>query len=103
VCILTLPAPTEIYTLSLHDALPIWLLMLGAIQKVDFADLTEAVPALATIAVMLFSYNIANGLTAGLVLNPVFKVLAGRWRELSGGAVALALLCLVYVVFAVPD
>src|SRR5438132_1623466 len=71
------------------------LLMLGAIQKVDFADLTEAVPALATIAMMLFSYNIANGLTTGLVLYPVFKVLAGRWRELSGGAVALALLCLV--------
>jgi hypothetical protein len=29
-------------------------------------------------------------------------VLAGRWRELSGGAVALALLCLVYFVFGVP-
>jgi AGZA family xanthine/uracil permease-like MFS transporter len=78
------------------------LLMLGAIQKVDFADLTEAVPALATIAMMLFSYNIANGLTAGLVLYPVFKVLAGRWRELSGGSVALALLCLVYFVLGVP-
>ncbi len=78
------------------------LLMLGAIQKVDFADLTEAVPALAAIALMLFSYNIANGLTAGLVLYPVFKILAGRWRELSGGAVALALLCLVYFVFGMP-
>jgi adenine/guanine/hypoxanthine permease len=78
------------------------LLMLGAIQKVDFADLTEAVPALAAIVMMLFSYNIANGLTAGLVLYPVFKVLAGRWRELSGGAVALALLCLVYFVFGLP-
>jgi adenine/guanine/hypoxanthine permease len=78
------------------------LLMLGAIPKVDFADLTEAVPALATIAMMLFSYNIANGLTAGLVLYPVFKVLAGRWRELSGGAVALGLLCLVYFLFGVP-
>jgi AGZA family xanthine/uracil permease-like MFS transporter len=78
------------------------LLMLGAIRKVDFDDLTEAVPALAAIAMMLFSYNIANGLTAGLVLYPAFKVLAGRWRELSGGSVALALLCLVYFVFGVP-
>jgi AGZA family xanthine/uracil permease-like MFS transporter len=78
------------------------LLMLGAIRKVDFDDLTEAVPALAAIAMMLFSYNIANGLTAGLVLYPAFKVLAGRWRELSGGSVALAALCLVYFVFGVP-
>jgi adenine/guanine/hypoxanthine permease len=78
------------------------LLMLGAIQKIDFDDLTETVPALATIAMMLFTYNIANGLTAGLVLYPLFKVLAGRWRELSGGAVALGLLCLVYFVFGLP-
>jgi AGZA family xanthine/uracil permease-like MFS transporter len=78
------------------------LLMLGAIQKVDFADLTEAVPALATIALMLFSYNIANGLTAGLVLYPLMKVAAGRWRELGGGALVLALLCLVYFAFGVP-
>jgi AGZA family xanthine/uracil permease-like MFS transporter len=78
------------------------LLMLTAIQKVDFADLTEAVPALTAITMMLFSYNIANGLTAGLVLYPVFKVLAGRWRDLSGGSVALAFLCLVYFLFGVP-
>jgi adenine/guanine/hypoxanthine permease len=78
------------------------LLMLGAVQKIDFGDLTETVPALATIAMMLFSYNIANGLTAGLVIYPVFKVLAGRWRELSGGAVALGLLCLVYFRFGLP-
>jgi AGZA family xanthine/uracil permease-like MFS transporter len=78
------------------------LLMLGAVQKIDFADLTETVPALATIAMMLFSYNIANGLTAGLVLYPVFKVLTGRWRELNGGAVALGLLCLVYFRFGLP-
>jgi AGZA family xanthine/uracil permease-like MFS transporter len=78
------------------------LLMLASLQRIDFADLTEAVPAVATIAMMLFTYNIANGLTAGLVLYPVFKVLAGRWREIHGGAVVLALLCLVYFVFGLP-
>jgi AGZA family xanthine/uracil permease-like MFS transporter len=78
------------------------LLMLASLQRIDFADLTEAVPAVATIAMMLFTYNIANGLTAGLVLYPVFKVLAGRWREIHGGAVVLGLLCLVYFVFGLP-
>ena len=78
------------------------LLMLGSIQKIDFGDLSEAVPALAAIAMMLFSYNIANGLTAGLVLYPVFKVLTGRWRDLNAGAIVLAGLCLVYFVFGLP-
>src|SRR5262249_58860710 len=45
-------------------------LMVGAVRQIEFDDLTEAVPALATIAMMLFTYNIANRLTAGPVLHP---------------------------------
>jgi adenine/guanine/hypoxanthine permease len=51
---------------------------------------------------MIFTYNIANGLTAGLVLYPVMKLLAGRPREINGGSIALAPLCLVYCVFGLP-
>ena len=53
------------------------LLMVSSIAKIDFDDLTEATPALMAIALMVFSYNIANGLTAGLILYPLFKVLTG--------------------------
>jgi AGZA family xanthine/uracil permease-like MFS transporter len=49
-----------------------------------------------------FTYNIANGLTAGLVLHPLMKLLAGRWREVRTGSVALALLCVVYYAFGLP-
>src|SRR5262249_59978787 len=70
------------------------LLMLGSVTKIDFSDLTEVVPAFATIVMMLFTYNIANGLTAGLILYPVLTLLAGRYRDLSSGAIALAVLCL---------
>jgi AGZA family xanthine/uracil permease-like MFS transporter len=76
-------------------------LMLGSVRNIDFEDMTEAVPAVATIAMMLFSYNIANGLTAGLVLYPIFKLLAGKWRQLHSGSVVLGLLCLAYYVFGV--
>jgi AGZA family xanthine/uracil permease-like MFS transporter len=60
------------------------------------------VPAVATIAMMVFTYNIANGLTAGLVLYPVFKVLAGRWRELNLGSVVLGGMCAFYYLFGLP-
>jgi adenine/guanine/hypoxanthine permease len=75
------------------------ILMVGSFRKVDVDDLTELVPAFATLALMTFTYNIANGLTAGLVLYPVLKVLAGRASELSRGQVALGLLCALYFVF----
>jgi AGZA family xanthine/uracil permease-like MFS transporter len=71
-------------------------LMTAAVVRIDFQDLTEAVPAVVTIALMIFTFNIANGLTAGLVVYPVFKLLGGRWRQLSWGSAALAGLCLAY-------
>jgi AGZA family xanthine/uracil permease-like MFS transporter len=76
--------------------LAVGVLMIAGVRGIDFDDLTEAVPAVATIVMMVFTYNIANGLTAGLVLYPVLKVLAGRWRELTGGGLLLGGLCLVY-------
>ncbi len=78
------------------------MLMLGAVTKIDFDDLTELVPAFTTVIVMVFTFNIANGLTAGLVLYPVMKVLAGRARELRAGTVILAGLCVLYYAFGLP-
>ena len=60
-------------------------LMIGSLARIDFDDLTELVPAFATIAMMVFTYNIANGLTAGLVLYPLLKLAAGRGREVQPG------------------
>src|SRR5262249_16265855 len=77
-------------------------MMFGAIRKIDFDDPTEAMPAFVTVVMMLFTYNIANGLTAGLVLHPLLKVAAGRVKEVKGGAVVLGLACLVYYVFGLP-
>ena len=77
-------------------------LMLGSIKNIDFQDLTELVPAFATIVVMVFTYNIANGLTAGLVLWPLFKLAGGRSREVTAGSIVLGLLCLVYFIFGLP-
>jgi AGZA family xanthine/uracil permease-like MFS transporter len=64
--------------------------------------MTELVPAFVTIAMMVFTYNIGNGLTAGLVIYPVLKVATGRWRELNAGSLVLGALCAVYYVFGIP-
>jgi AGZA family xanthine/uracil permease-like MFS transporter len=74
-------------------------LMLASLARIDFDDWTETIPAFATIAMMVFTYNIANGLTAGLVLHPLMKLGAGRFSELRPGGLVLAGLCLTYYVF----
>ncbi|MGF1581996.1 MAG: NCS2 family permease [Gemmataceae bacterium] len=73
-------------------------LMIGEVRKIDFDDFTEKVPALVTITMMVFTYNIANGLTAGLALYPLFKVVTGRWKELKVGSIVLGVACLLYYV-----
>ncbi len=78
------------------------MLMLRAVTKIDFDDLTELVPAFTTVIVIVFTFNIANGLTAGLVLYPVMKLLAGRARELRTGTLVLAGLCVLYYAFGLP-
>jgi len=77
-------------------------LMVSAIRKVEFDDLTELVPAFVTITMMLFTYNVGNGLTAGLLVYPLLKLAAGRWRELKAGSLVLSALCLLYYLFGLP-
>ena len=77
-------------------------LMFGGVRKLDTDDWTELVPALVTIVMMVFTYNIANGLTAGLIMHPAMKLLCGRWREIHTGSALLGGLCLLYYVFGRP-
>ena len=77
------------------------ILMMSSIRRIDFEDLTECVPAVVTILLVLFTYNIGNGLTAGLIAYPVLKIVTGRWRELNWGMAVLAALSLIYYLFGV--
>ena len=77
-------------------------LMMGPVRKIEFDDLTEWIPAFVTIVMMLFTYNIANGLTAGLLVYPVLKVASGRSKDINGGTLVLAALCATYFVFGLP-
>ncbi len=61
------------------------LLMIAPISDIRFDDLTEAIPAFATLVLMSFTYNLGIGMTAGFVLYPLVKIAAGRGREIHGG------------------
>ncbi len=75
------------------------LLMLAPVTRFRFDDFTELIPSFAVVALMSFTYNIGVGITAGLVLYPVCKVVAGRWREVRGGLWVLGALSLLFFIF----
>jgi AGZA family xanthine/uracil permease-like MFS transporter len=85
--------PPQAYGVAL---IVVGLLMITPITKIDFADLTELIPALLTIVLISFTYNIGVGMTAGLLAHPLLKVLAGRGREVTLPGWLLAALALTF-------
>ncbi|MEV4419965.1 NCS2 family permease [Patulibacter sp. NPDC049589] len=65
-------------------------LMIGQIASIDWDDIGVALPAFATVVLMPFTYSIANGVGAGVILYVLIAVLRGRWRDVHPllGAVA---------------
>ena len=75
------------------------ILMMRVVTRIDFTDLTEAIPALGTILMVVFTYNIGNGMTTGLVLYPLLKLLTGRVREITPAIAVLGFLSALYFIF----
>lgn len=85
--------PPHAYGIAL---VAIGILMVGPVTQLDFSDYTELIPAFLTIVLISFTYNIGVGLTAGLLIYPVLKVLTGRVREVPLPLWLLAALSLLF-------
>lgn len=70
-------------------------LMMGAVTKINFEDFTEALPAFFTIAIMPFSYSIANGIAAGIIFYPIVKLVTGKQKDVNPIVYILALLFII--------
>jgi AGZA family xanthine/uracil permease-like MFS transporter len=57
-------------------------LMISQVAGIDWADVGIAVPAFLTIALMPFTYSIANGVGAGMVLYVLIALGRGQWRRI---------------------
>jgi len=74
-------------------------LMLESVRHINFSDFTESMPAFMTIALMPFTYSIANGISAGLVFYPLLKLISGRGREVHWIIYVLAVLVILRFIF----
>ena len=74
-------------------------LMTASLSRVQWDDLTEAVPAFVTAAMMPFSFSITEGIALGFISYCVMKLGTGRWREISPCVVVVALLFVLKIVF----
>lgn len=56
-------------------------LMIQSITKIDWSDITEAVPAFLTITFMPFAYSIADGIAMGFISYALIKLCTGQAKQ----------------------
>lgn len=55
--------------------------MLGAVAKIDFDDLSDAIPAFLTIVAMPLAYSISEGITIGVISWTLLNLITGKASE----------------------
>jgi AGZA family xanthine/uracil permease-like MFS transporter len=93
---LVIAIPPQAYSPAL---IVVGLFMLEPITRIDFGDYSESIPAFAVVTLMCFTFNIAVGISAGFVLYPLCKLVAGKARQVKPALYVLTVLSLLFFVF----
>lgn len=57
--------------------------MMGAVVKIDFEDMSEAIPAFLTILVMPLAYSISEGIAIGVISYTLINLICGKHKKLT--------------------
>ncbi len=71
-------------------------MMLRSVRRIDWSDITEALPAFLILIGIPLSYSISDGLALGFIAYPVLKLASGRARELRWPMTGTAIVLLLY-------
>ncbi len=71
------------------------LFMITSVVKINFDNMTEALPAFLTIVMMPFAFSIAQGIVFGMLSYVLLKALSGKWKHIS------ATMWVIFVLFIV--
>lgn len=74
-------------------------LMSSGLAKVDWSDLSEAVPVLITVLMMPFTFSIVQGIAFGFISYMIMKLLTGQAHTLSSGVYFVSALFIAKFIF----
>ena len=75
------------------------ILMLGGMEKLNWSDATELLPALIIIVMIPLTFSIANGIALGFLSYVVLKIATGKVTLISSGAWFLTIVFLSKFIF----
>ncbi|SHF00053.1 putative MFS transporter, AGZA family, xanthine/uracil permease [Seinonella peptonophila] len=74
-------------------------LMANSLRKIEWEDLTEAIPAFVTVIAMPLTSSIATGISLGFILYPLCKVVVGKWKAVHPIVYILGVLFILRFIF----
>ena len=75
------------------------ILMLSNMEKLDWSDFSELLPALIIIIMIPLTFSIANGIALGFIAYVVMKISSGNIKAISSGAWFLTIIFLAKFIF----
>lgn len=71
--------------------------MLSSMKNINYDDPTESIPAFLAVAMTIFTYNIASGLSISVLSYIILKVAAGKAKEIHVSMYGLSIVLLYYL------
>ncbi|MFD0049512.1 NCS2 family permease [Actinomycetes bacterium NPDC127524] len=78
----------------------IGILMMENIKNLNFGDFSESVPAILIIAMIPFTFSIADGMAIGFIMYPILKIVIGKAKEVSPVLYIIGVLFLAYFIIS---
>ena len=75
------------------------ILMLSSMEKLNWSDLSDLLPALVIIVMMPLTFSIANGIALGFLSYVIIKIFLGQIKAISSGAWFLTIVFLSKFIF----
>tara|TARA_B100000287_G_scaffold435283_1_gene502828 strand:+ start:1255 stop:2544 length:1290 start_codon:yes stop_codon:yes gene_type:complete len=75
------------------------ILMLSGMEKLNWSDASELLPALIIIVMIPLTFSIANGIALGFISYVILKIASGKFENISSGAWFLTLVFLSKFIF----
>ena len=73
--------------------------MMSGMEKLNWSDSSELLPALIIIVMIPLTFSIANGIALGFISYVVLKIASGHFKKISSGAWFLTMIFLSKFLF----
>jgi len=90
---------TTLYPIIAPALIIVGTLIMKNVQKINWADHTDAIPAFLTIIIMSFSFSITEGISFGFISYTILKAVTGRIKEVSKLIILFSILFILRYIF----